>query len=72
MTIYCIIPVEDITNEMIDEAINSSDTLRYSLDGALAILKFDTPFPNSAKGHQKYSLEDILGVLQSEDWLLDG
>lgn len=68
MTIYCIVSVNDITNEMMGEAVNESEHLRYNLDETKAILKFSTPFPNSMKGYVKYSLEELLPILAGQEW----
>ena len=44
---WVIVNVSDITDEMINSAIQSSmDTLRKTLDGSKAILKFDGDTPS--------------------------
>lgn len=66
--VYCIVLINDITNDMIEEAINEAEFLRYSLDGSKAILKFSTPFPNSMKGYIKYSVEELIIILGTAEW----
>lgn len=68
MNVYCIVSANDITNDMIAEAVNEATSLRYSLDGAKAILKFATPFPNSMKGYAKYTAEEMLSILATAEW----
>lgn len=70
MNVYCIVSVNDITNDMIAEAVNDADSLRYSVDNTKAVLKFATSFPNSMKGYIKYSTEDILPILATSEWTM--
>lgn len=68
MSVYCIVPVNDITNDMVAEAVNAADSLRYNLDKTCAVLKFSTSFPNSMKGYKKHTSEEILAILITEEW----
>ena len=65
-TTYVIVPTDEITDSMYDSSLN--DVIRYSLDQSKAILKFNTPFPDVAKGYKKYSHEEILEELQGSEW----
>ena len=67
-TTYIIVPVEDVINEMIEESLNESNTLRYSLDGSKVIIKYNSKFPNSAKGYTKYTHDQIILELQKPEW----
>ena len=63
MRIYVVIPTIEIVDSMIEEAIESPYSIRKSLDGSLAILKFNTSFPNSMGGYLKYTHAEILQYL---------
>ena len=66
---WVIVNVSDITEEMIDSAIQSSmDTLRKTLDGSKAILKFDGDTPSCFDGLTTYSHSEILIELVKSDW----
>jgi len=74
---YYLIPLTEITDQMIDEAIQTSrDTLRKSsrpIDGKIhAVIKFtgSKPVPNYMSGYKQYSHEAILTALQSPEWNL--
>ena len=66
---WVIVNVSDITDEMIDSAIQSSmDTLRKTLDGSKAILKFEGNTPSCFDGLTTYNLSEILEELAKSDW----
>ena len=66
---WVIVNVSDITDEMIANAIQSSmDTLRKTLDGSKAILKFDGDTPSCFDGLTTYSHSEILEELAKSDW----
>ena len=57
---WVIVNVSDITDEMIENAIQSSrDTLRKSLDGSKAILKWDGDTPSCFDSMTTYSHSEI-------------
>ena len=57
---WIIINVSDITEEMISSAIQSSmDTLRKTLDGSKAILKWDGDTPSCFDGLTTYTHSEI-------------
>ena len=65
-----ILNVFDITEEMIDSAIQSSmDTLRKTLDGSKAILKWDGDTPNCFDGLATYNHSEILEELAKSAWV---
>ena len=67
---WVIVNVSDITDEMIDSAIQSSmDTLRKTLDGSKAILKWNGDIPSCFDGLTIYSHSEILAELAKSDWL---
>ena len=66
---WVIVNVSDITDEMIDSAIQSSMyTLRKTLDGSKAILKFEGNTPNCFDGLTTYNHSEILTELAKSDW----
>lgn len=66
---WVIVNVSDITDEMIESAIQSSmDTLRKSLDGTKAILKWDGDTPTCFDGMTTYNHSEILTELAKSTW----
>ena len=66
---WVIVNVSDITDEMIVNAIQSSmNTLRKTLDGNKAILKWDGDTPNCFNGLTTYNHSEILEELAKSDW----
>ena len=69
---WIIINVSDITDEMIENSIQTSmDTLRKTLDGNKTILKWDGDTPSCFEGMTTYSHSEILEELASSDWSED-
>ena len=67
---WVIVNVSDITDEMIASAIQSSmDTLRKTLDGSKAILKFDGDTPSCFDGLTTYNHSEILVELSKSAWV---
>ena len=66
---WVIVNVSDITDEMIDNSIQSSmNTLRKTLDGSKAILKFEGDTPSCFEGLTTYNHSEILTELAKSDW----
>ena len=66
---WVIVNVSDITEEMIYNAIQSSmDTLRKTLDGTKAILKWDGDTPTCFNGMTTYNHSEILTELAKSTW----
>ena len=66
---WIIVNVSDITDEMIDSAIQTSmDTLRKTLDGSKAILKWDGDTPSCLDGLTTYNHCEILTELANSAW----
>ena len=66
---WVIVNVSDITDEMIDSAIQTSiSTLRKTLNGTKAILKWDGDTPTCFDGMATYSHSEILTELAKSDW----
>lgn len=62
-TTYVVIAVNDITDDMIAEAVNTPTSFRKALDRTTAILKYNTRFPNSMNSQTKYTHAGILAYL---------
>ena len=66
---WVIVNVSDITDEMIANAIQSSmSTLRKTLDGSKAILKWDGDTPSCFDGMTTYSHSEIKTELAKSEW----
>jgi len=66
---WIIINVSDITEEMIGNAIQTSmNTLRKTLDGTKAILKWDGDTPTCFDGMKTYNHSEILTELAKAAW----
>ena len=66
---WIIINVSDITEEMIDNANQTSmNTLRKTLDGSKAILKWDGDTPTVFDGMTTYNHSEILTELAKSAW----
>ena len=66
---WVIVNVSDITDEMIASAIQSSmATLRKTLDGSKAILKFKGDTPSCFEGLTTYNHSEILTELAKSAW----
>ena len=69
---WIIINVSDITEEMILRAIQSSmDTLKKTLDGTKAILKWDGDTPSCFDGLTTYTHSEIKIELAKSEWSSD-
>lgn len=62
-SIYVVINMDLITDDMINESLNTESSFRKSLDGTQAILKFNTLHPSSMSGFIKYDHAKMLQFL---------
>ena len=71
---WVIVNVSDITDEMIENAMQTSvDTLRKTIDGSKALLKWEGDTPSCFDGMDTYNHSEILAELSGSDWIeLDG
>ncbi len=66
---WVIVNVSDITDEMIESAIQTSmSTLRTTLDSSKAILKWEGDTPSCFDDMTTYSHSEILEELNKSDW----
>tara|TARA_Y100001963_G_C6663888_1_gene391836 strand:- start:340 stop:582 length:243 start_codon:yes stop_codon:yes gene_type:complete len=69
---YVIVNVADITDEMIDNAIQkSTNTLRRSLDNSKALLKWVGDTPACFDGMTTYTYSEICEELKKSNWFED-
>ena len=70
---WVIVNVSDITDEMSNNALQSSvNTLRKTLDGNKAILKWDGDTPSCFDGMTIYNHSEILTELAKSSWNDEG
>ena len=66
---WVIVNTDDVTNEMINNALQvNSTTLRKTLDGSKALLKWDGDTPSCFDGMTTYNHSEILAILNNSDW----
>ena len=66
---WIIVNTSDVTDEMMENALQMDIiTLRKSLDGAKALLKWDGDTPSVFNGMTQYSHNQILTILNGSDW----
>ena len=62
--------VDSVDFSQVDET--SADTVRYSLDGSLSFVKFDTDTtPSFLVGKTQYTHSEILTILATDEWTPD-
>ena len=62
--------VDSVDFSQVDET--SADTVRYSLDGSLSFVKFDTDTtPSFLVGKTQYTHSEILTILATDEWTSD-
>ena len=66
---WIIVNTDDVTGEMINNALQiNSATLRKTLDGSKALLKWDGDTPSCFDGITMYNYSQILTILNNSDW----
>jgi len=70
---YVIINADEIDSvdfSQVDET--SADTVRFSVDGSLTFVKFDTnTTPSFLDGKTQYTHSEILAILATDEWSPD-
>jgi len=62
--------VDSVDFDQVDET--SADTVRYSVDGSLTFVKFDTDTtPSFLDGKTQYTHSEILTILATDEWTPD-
>ena len=69
---YVIINASEVSSIDFNEVLQTSaNTLRYSLDNSKAIVKFEGNTPSFLNGKTQYTQEEILRIVQTDDWSAD-
>ena len=69
---YVIINASEVSSINFNEVLQTSaNTLRYSLDNSKAIVKFEGNTPSFFNGKTQYTQEEILRIVQTDDWSAD-
>ena len=72
MRTYCIINSSEVSGVDFDQVLQTSaDTLRYSVDGSKALLKYEGTQPSFLLGKTEYSDEEIKVILSGPEWYTD-
>ena len=67
---YVIINSDEVSSVNFDQVDETSaNTVRYSLDGSLTFVKFDTDTtPSFLDGKTQYTHSEILAILATDEW----
>ena len=66
---YVIIDASEVSSVDFDQVMQTSaDTLRYSVDGSKALLKYEGTQPFFLLGKTEYNQEEILSILSGPEW----
>ena len=69
---YVIIDASDVSSVDFDQVLQTSaDTLRYSVDGSKALLKYEGDQPSFLSGKTEYTHSEILTILAGDEWTSD-
>ena len=69
---YVIINASEVSSIDFNEVLQTSaNTLRYSLDNSKALVKFEGNTPSFLNGKTQYTQEEILRIVQTDDWSAD-
>ena len=69
MRTYVIIDASEVSSVDFDQVLQTSaDTLRYSVDGSKALLKYEGPQPSFLLVKTEYNHEEILSILSGPEW----
>ena len=69
---YVIIDASEVSSVDFDQVMQTSaDTLRYSVDGSKALLKYEGTQPFFLLGKTEYNQEEILSILSGPEWTIE-
>ncbi len=72
MRTYIIIDASEVNSIDFDQVLQTSaDTLRYSVDGSKALLKYEGTQPSFLSGKTEYNQSEILAILSGDEWTSD-
>ena len=66
---YVIINSSEVSSVDFSQVVQSSaDTLRYSIDGTKAFVKFEGDTPSFLAGKTQYTHSEMLAILATDEW----
>lgn len=66
---YVIIDASEVSSVNFDQVLETSpETLRFSVDGTKALLKFVGDTPSFLEGKTQYTHSEMLTILAGEEW----
>jgi hypothetical protein len=69
MRTYCIINSDEVESVDFNQVLQTSaGTLRYSVDGSKALLKYEGTQPPFLSGKTEHSHAEILAILAGNEW----
>ena len=68
---YVIINTSEISSVDFNQVMESSDSLRYSIDGSKTFVKYEGEQPSFLNGKQEYTHSEILAILATDEWTSD-
>ena len=68
---YVIINTSEISSVDFNQVMESSDSLRYSIDGSKTFVKYEGEQPSFLNGKQEYTHSEILAILATDEWSSD-
>lgn len=72
MRTYIIMDASEVNSIDFDQVLQTStDTLRYSVDGSQALLKYEGDQPSFLSGKTEYTHSEILTILAGDEWTSD-
>lgn len=72
MRTYIIMDASEVNSIDFDQVLQTStDTLRYSVDGSQALLKYEGDQPSFLSGKTEYTHSEILTILAGDEWMSD-
>lgn len=73
MEYYCIVNIEDITDEMLNSSLTTEESIRLNIAGTQGILKFDSKYANCMAGYTKYISSELTEEIKATsrvDWIV--
>lgn len=65
---YVIINTSELSSVDFNQVMESSDSLRYSVDGTKTFVKYEDGQPSFLSGKTEYTHSEILDILATDEW----
>jgi hypothetical protein len=65
---YVIINTSELSSVDFNQVMESSDSLRYSVDGTKTFVKYENGQPSFLSGKTEYTHSEILDILATDEW----